>query len=369
LDACLLRGAVAVERLLALPKGARIEIILDCTTVEKRGKQMDGLSWLWSNAKKRIVWGHHFVIAAVRMGGFTIPLGIRLWLPEGFFRTPKGKESGRHHQTPLSIAEEFLCRIPDRWRKRYRITVLGDTEFFGGSFPKVCRTLGFTLVSACQRNRQFRPDTQPRTKKNLATYAYGLHYWNERTVRIELGHTTRRFRVAERTGKMKNVGRVKIATSCRADGGSLKTLVSTDPLFSMKEIVFLYAQRWWIEVLIKQLKGLLGLGDYQCLDWRAIEHHAQFTCLAHQQLIFLAVSAARKEGRKPTGEFRLPAISVLQLHLQELRRREHIFQVAARFPNPKTRRRVLALTPRPSLRFDSITRIRSRIEHTLRQAA
>ncbi len=64
-------------------------------------------------------------------------------------------------------------------------------------------------------------------------------------------------------------------------------LVCTNVHVSAVDIIKYYAIRWKIEQMIKDLKQLLGFGDYQVRDLQAIKLHVALVLLSYFVLILL----------------------------------------------------------------------------------
>ena len=69
--------------------------------------------------------------------------------------------------------------------------------------------------------------------------------------------------------------------SRRENEETILTLATNDSTLSAKEVVEAYRNRWAIEVLFKDAKQHLGLGDYQLLKYQAVERYLQLVMCAH----------------------------------------------------------------------------------------
>ena len=84
---------------------------------------------------------------------------------------------------------------------------------------------------------------------------------------------TQKYRLAERAGTLNNLSMVKVIFSRHRGESKHIALVTDDLNASMRTIVADYLIRWSIEMLIKDEKQHLGLGDYRVLRFQAVVRH------------------------------------------------------------------------------------------------
>ena len=83
-----------------------------------------------------------------------------------------------------------------------------------------------------------------------------------------------------------------------------------------------------IELLIKDEKQQLGLGDYRVLRYRAVVRHLHLVDAAYACLTHLALSERSAQGRKKTKNvLRLPPISQLKTRMRQILWREAVEDV------------------------------------------
>ena len=75
--------------------------------------------------------------------------------------------------------------------------------------------------------------------------------------------------------------------------------------------------RWPIEVLFKESKQYLGLGDYQVLRYRGIERYLCLVLIAHLLLTHLGGVARGAQAADKNKPLDLPSVPQLQLLLRE----------------------------------------------------
>ena len=87
----------------------------------------------------------------------------------------------------------------------------------------------------------------------------------------------------------------------------------------MKSLVADYLKRWAIEMLIKDQKQQLGLGDYRVLRYRAVVRHLHLVDCAYACLTHVGLKDQRAQGhKKNTKVLRLAPISQLKTPMRQL---------------------------------------------------
>jgi hypothetical protein len=78
-----------------------------------------------------------------------------------------------------------------------------------------------------------------------------------------------------------------------------------------------YLNRWPIEVLFKESKQYLGLGDYQMLRYRGVERYLHLVLIAHLLLTHLGGVAQGAQAEDKDKPLDLPSVPQLQCVLRE----------------------------------------------------
>jgi hypothetical protein len=73
-----------------------------------------------------------------------------------------------------------------------------------------------------------------------------------------------------------------------------------------REVVAIYARRWSIEVLFKELRQDLGLADYQMLAEEGVLHHLHVCCLAQLLLTHRSLDALGAKAKDGHEQVTLP---------------------------------------------------------------
>jgi hypothetical protein len=107
------------------------------------------------------------------------------------------------------------------------------------------------------------------TGKALKTLVTHLPRWWDTQIRIPTvnGQRRRTFWVYAKQARLRHRGDVTVVLStCRRNDGPTQTKILVTNLpetVSAREMVGVYLRRWWIELLVKELKGVVGLGQHQ----------------------------------------------------------------------------------------------------------
>jgi len=315
-----LQGAARqVLGLLDPQPGEWLEAILDASGTRKRGQTMEAAHYYWDPQLRQKVWGHRFVLLILRIRGVVLPWALALYRPKAFCRSPKGRALGLPCKTLSQLAADLLQTLPEDLRAFFRIRVLFDAGFFNQIVVGTCQALGWRYVSVAKANRAFWPDHY-RGKRQVGKYGPGVLRYEGQEIRLPNAKgQLQRFRVAERTGSMRKVGRGKVVFSRRLSDGSFLVLVTDDFSLSAREVVAAYQARWAVEVTLKQLKQHLGLGQYQTTIYEGVVHHLHLVCLAHLLLTSLGLQdPGMRDALQRKMMLKLAPLGTRQAHLRAL---------------------------------------------------
>jgi len=150
-----------------------------------------------------------------------------------------------------------------------KVTVLFDCYYLCPNVTRACEAKQYHYVGVAKKNRNFFPDGRDRDKRKLAAYGKNLLG--------RLGRTTacrgKKYRLAERVGRLSKLGRVKLVFSRRVRDKSWIAMATNATRWGALRVLNYYLDRWPIEVLLKESEQYLGLGDYQVLRYRGIERY------------------------------------------------------------------------------------------------
>jgi len=259
-------------------------LIIDDTQKRKRGKQMDAVSRIFLHAEKVYAQGHTIVGCALVYRGVVIPYAVRLWASEAFCAET---EKASHPCDPLpfrkltQLAAEIIAQadLP-------KAIVLFDSFYLCPAVIQACKDRDFRYVGVVKKNRNFFPDGRDRDKRRIAAYG--------RNVLRRLGRANavrgKKYRLVQRVGRLSKAGRVKLVFSRRPRESSWIAMATNETRWNAKTVLRHYLTRWGIEVLFKESKQYLGLGDYQVLRYRGIERYLCLVLIAHLLLTHLTAN-------------------------------------------------------------------------------
>jgi len=166
-------------------------------------------------------------------------------------------------------------------------------------------------VGVAKKNRNFFPDGRDRDKRKLGTY--GKNVLNREGK--WLTHRGKKYRLAQRVGRLSKLGRVKLIFSCRAREKSWISMATNATRWGALRVLSHYLDRWPIEVLFKESKQYLGLGDYQMLRYRGVVRYLHLVLIAHLLLTHLGAPAqgakAESDKLKPLDIESVPQLQTI----------------------------------------------------------
>ena len=323
--AILLDSALSTLKHLGWKPGDKLYLVADDTQKQKRGKHMDAVSKIFLHAEKVYANGHTIVGLAFVYRGVVVPCAVRLWASKAYCE--KSKKSNNKHEhvdfkTLTALAAEAIETI-----NVSNVIVLFDKFYLCDTVVKSCEKKGFKYVGAVKDNRNFFPDGRPKDKRNVGKYAKNVLHREGRFVSIP--GSRKEHCVAERVGTMAKLGRVKLAFS-RRRGERSHLVVATNGLkWGAKSLIEHYRNRWQIEILFKMSKQHLGLGDYQCLRYTAVERYLHLVMISHQFLTHLARDrSGEKDQRNGRETLRLVSVEKMQTILRNMLLEDRIKSLA-----------------------------------------
>jgi hypothetical protein len=293
-------------------------LIIDETQTLKRGKKMAGVRKLYHHATKTYGTGHTMVKACLYYRGVTIPWATALCLSK-----KDARKLGEVFQTQTGLAAHIIrhADLP----QNVHVTVLFDSYYLCDVVADACRARGWHYIGVGKSNRNFTVDGQ---KKKLDAYGRNVLARAGQWRRVQGLRKSGTYRLASRVGFMKHLGEVKVVFSRRRNERKIVALVTDDLGARVTSIVGDYLKRWAIELLIKDEKQQLGLGDYRVLRYRAVVRHLHLVDIAYACLTRLALDGRDVQGQcKKQKVLRLPPISQLQARMRQVVWQETIEEV------------------------------------------
>lgn len=312
--------------------GEFIYLIVDDTHIAKRARRMPGVKKLWDHVAQQYVRGHIVVTAAVMFRGVVLPWRFKLWLPEDYCRNHRLR-----FQKLTEIAADMIRSFTPP--ARLKVRVLFDAFYLCKSVTAACEERGFTWFSVAARNRLLRQDAD---WKRIGDLASGRIKHHGQRVRMRRARGWRWLRIAWSDGQLKKIGAVRVVFSKRPRDPwkNLVAIVTSERCLPARDIVAIYERRWAIEVLLKELKGTLGLGEYQVQTRQGIERHLHLCGLAHLALTHHSLTAVGAQAQQANKDVPLPKF---QERLDALRRdvrADNVHRFVKRIRHAKIRNRV-----------------------------
>jgi SRSO17 transposase len=290
-------------------------LILDDTQKRKRGKRMAAVSKMFLHAEKVYANGHTILGAALVYRAVVIPCAVRLWASqcrcsEGIEITP---DVPLKFRKLTHLAADIVGELRQRLPQATQAVVLFDSYYLCPAVTEACTQADFRYIGVAKKNRNFAPDGRPHDRRKLSQYGKRVLQREGRTQTVR----GKRHTLAERVGNLSKGGRVKLVFSRRPGDSAWVTLATNETRWSASTIVGHYLSRWGIEVLFKNSKQYLGLGDYQLLEYRGVVRYLHLVMIAHLLLTHRALTADAKACAKRLKPLRIPGTQQLQETLRE----------------------------------------------------
>jgi len=254
--------------------------------------------------------GHTIVKACLFYRGITIPLGSWLYIKK---EHTKSLEVKFKKLTELAGQIVLDADIPDN----FNVTVLFDAFYLCPAVVSACQKRKWHYIGVSKSNRWL---TVNSIKHKVGKYGENILNRTGRWYSIKGLCKTSSYKLAQRVGTMKKLGKVKVVFSRRRNDHAVVALVTDDICMSMKKVVSRYLRRWAIEVMIKEQKQHLGLGDYRVWRYRAIVRHLCLVDSAYACLTHVGIDDQRAQGDKNNTKdmLSLPPISQLKARMRQI---------------------------------------------------
>lgn len=299
--------ALETLRRLRRKDGGKCYFIIDETQTLKRAKKMQGVGTLFHHATGKYGRGHTMLKVCLWYRGVTIPWGTWLYLKD---------EDARKLDMPFAKLTELaaLSILNASLPSWLEVRVLFDCYYLCPVVVRACASRGWHYIGAGKGNRNFTVDGR---KRKLEAYGRNVLDRGGQWRRIEGLRKSGTYCLAERTGQLSHIGAVKVVFSRRRNERNLVSLVTDDRGATLRNIVADYLKRWAVELLIKDEKQQLGLGDYRVKRYRAVVRHLHLVEIAYACLTHLALRGPGAQG-KNHRVLRLPPISELKARMRQI---------------------------------------------------
>jgi hypothetical protein len=245
-------------------------------------------------------------------GLLILPCGVRLPLPrKSWYTQAYAKAQHVPYKTQVDLVAELLDWLKPLVPEKVPVIVMGDSLFEGRRLFELCEQEGWTFISKLKRNRcftdgrrivahgeklaegKFRRHRLRRGKEATARY-------RRQEPRRSRTHENRAYDIYSECCSVSLLGEAQVVYSWktpvytprpRMDQRHFVALVTNNRRMPAKKVVEYYELRWQIEVFFRELKGQLGLCDYQGTRFESYERYITLTLLG-----FLTLEYERMRG-------------------------------------------------------------------------
>ena len=274
-----------------MPENKVVYAITDGSQKDKRGKKNPVAQKGRKSEKHSWFFGIRFVVLMLAWDVYRIPVDFYIVLPK----------EDPDYENENKLFRKMLERLePPDWAEV--VIVVGDTAFASIENMKLVKNIdksdrrrGWGFVFAIARTWKMNDDKS--LKKSGHTYPLSC-YWRIWIPRLVVGQRRKTFWIFEKRTSLRHIGDVTLVLSKKGRNvGPRKTkmLVTNLPELRARQVVSIYQIRWSIEILFKELKGGMGLGEHQVTKkFDRIEKSFGIAIIAYLLLI-----RARKVDIKP----------------------------------------------------------------------
>jgi hypothetical protein len=276
------------------------------------------------------------------LGLLVLPCGLRLPLPrKSWYTRAYAKSQGLPYRSQVELAEGLLAWLRPLLPQDAALIVLADSLFDGRLLFSRCRDWGYTFITKLKGNRTFADDPGQR----VVAYGKALAEGTFRRCRLCRGqeatagyrrqpprkpraHEKRAYDLYSERRLVSTLGEAQVVYSWktpaytpqpRTDRRHFAALVTNNLRLSPRKVVEYYELRWQIEVFFRELKGQLGLQDYQGTQFASYERYVTLALLGYMVLEYQRLRGLKGQAKaeEPRGGWTTARTAVL---LQEVRR-------------------------------------------------
>jgi hypothetical protein len=275
------------------PEDGILYLVGDSTLKRKRGHKHPVAHNTRLSPYHPSVFGFRIVILMAQWDVYRIPLDFALV-----------RRTDDPHYQPENALFRQMRQDVQRPAWCQEVVVTADAAYASRVNLALIQTLGYWYVMALPRTWKF---ANGKALKDLVTHLPRSQYLQ---IHIPTVNTQRRrtFGVYAKRVRRRHLGEVTVVLStCRRNEGPRQTKILVTNLpetVTAREIVGVYLRRWWIELLMKELKGVVGLGQPQVPSKAdRVERSVAIAIMAYLLLLKLRAKAIPVD--RPWSAFRL----------------------------------------------------------------
>lgn len=269
-----------------------VYVVGDSSEKSKRSKNNPTVQKGTKGKNKPFFWGIRFVVVALCWNVFRIPVAFRIILP---------KDHEDYKNENKLFREMISGIILPEWA--HTVIVLGDSAYGSKDNMKLIQKMDkeqyenrrwFFVFSIARTWKR----TDGKSIKNFVNYL--PRYLFRRTWISHIFRPGRRktFWVFSKVMALNHIGEVTVVLSKnRRNAGpkNTKIIVTNLPMVTARQVINVYQRRWPIEIIFKELKSGLGLGEHQVTkEEKRVENSIGIAIISY---LFLLI--ANKEHIKP----------------------------------------------------------------------
>ena len=276
------------------------------------------------------------------LGLLILPCGLRLPLPrKSWYTKAYAKSQKLPYQSQVELAAESLLWLQPLVPAQASVVVLADSLFDGQRLFALCHHLGYTFITKLKSNRTFADAPGTRVVahgKSLAETQFRRHRlcrgteataaYRRQPPRKPRAHEKRVYDWYSEVRQVSTIGEARVVYSWKTptytptpnyERRQFAALVTNNLQLSARKVVEYYELRWQIEVFFRELKGQLGLRDYQGTQFASYERYVTLALLGYMVLEYQRLRGLKGQAKteEPQGGWTTARTAVL---LKEVRR-------------------------------------------------
>jgi SRSO17 transposase len=289
-EAALRQKARELLRALHPQPGETLYLSIDDSQKAKRGQSMDAVAKMKDPTIDAYIRGHQYVCAIVVFRDYVLPYGIRLYVKQAHCAALE-----RPFRKTTELAAQLIREFTPP--AGVKVVVLFDAYYLCRTVVQACREPCCHFASTLTSHR-----TLCTQGWKLKAGRYGRNLFRRRRTEtrvIDKPHGSARYRYVDaRWLQVSHLGVLQVVFSRKGAARKILGLVTDDPELSAAGLIQTYDKRWTIEPWVKDLKQLLGLGQYQNRPYRAAVIHRHLVCFAYALLTHLRIARYGAQGQR-----------------------------------------------------------------------